>query len=166
MIFIKPLLLCLLVLYCTSGYMAQTSLFPAAPVVAGDNLTGPGNSSVSFSIGQIDYVYISSNDNASVSQGVQQALEIFVVSIFDVIQSEVISVFPNPTSQEVNIKIENANGKGMIVQFYDANGKLLMKETITQNHHKLGLENFPKGMYILEITQNQSTLINYKIIKS
>ena len=73
---------------------------------SGGNGTGSGGS-ISYSVGQIDYVAITSA-GGTVCQGVQQPFEIVVLgtSTFTNINLEM-KAYPNPTIANLNLKITN-----------------------------------------------------------
>tara|TARA_R110001592_G_scaffold69489_4_gene213203 strand:- start:11781 stop:14000 length:2220 start_codon:yes stop_codon:yes gene_type:complete len=62
-----------------------------------------------------------------------------------------INVFPNPTSEGINLEIK-PNSKTIEigeVLLFDLNGKLLMKENINSNSYFLDLSSLPSGTYII-----------------
>ena len=78
------------------GLHAQES-----PTASGGDATGSGGT-VDYSVGQVAYI---TNVNASgtVSQGVQQAYEIFTVGIQEAELNISLSVFPNPTADNLTL---------------------------------------------------------------
>ena len=60
-------------------------------------------------------------------------------------------IYPNPTNATLNIQLGNdltING----LKIYDIFGKLIIEET--ENFNQINVENFSKGVYILEITSD------------
>ena len=112
----------------------------------GGDATGTGGS-VAYSVGQIVYT-TSTGTTGSLAQGVEQAYEIYSVGIKETTLNISLSVFPNPTSDLLNINATGIFGKSM---FYvqDLNGRLvyqqestfetLMKQTIDVSKLGIGL---------------------------
>ena len=79
------------------------------------------------------------------------------------LQDNIVSIYPNPTSNLLHIKMSSAKQAGYRYQLKDLNGR-----NITQNalgsEETLDLNTYPSGVYILEIRNNQET-ISKKIIK-
>ena len=82
--------------------------------------------SISYSVGQIVYT-TNTGTNGSESQGVQQPYEISVVTGLEESAgiNLTLSAFPNPTTNVLQLKIENYSKENMSYQIYDINGKLL-----------------------------------------
>jgi len=76
----------------------------------------------------------------------------------DIIESEVI-IYPNPTSDILNIKLRNQDIKKVIL--YSISGKLL-KEF---DKNIIDLKNINTGVYLIKIFTNSNNIINSKIIK-
>jgi hypothetical protein len=82
------------------------------------------------------------------------------ISDFDV--KNVISLFPNPTTNQINLKSDyKLIGTAYIV--YDNLGKSVFSGIINNENTLIEMENFPKGIYILSV-ENSSKQI-FKIIK-
>jgi hypothetical protein len=81
--------------------------------------TGGGNASssggsVSFSIGQIAYTTVS-GIAGSVSQGAQQAFEIFSVGSNETALNISLIAFPNPTADNLTLQISNYKKKKEVI---------------------------------------------------
>lgn len=79
--------------------------------------------------------------------------------------ASVVAIYPNPTNNNVNIKLgsEYKNIKGLTI--FDVQGKLIYNfEDITQELITIDLSTFQKGVYILKVTSNRDSK-NYKIVK-
>jgi hypothetical protein len=64
-------------------------------------------------------------------------------------KGSIISIFPNPTSEFLNIQIENPFEKGML-QLFDGLGRLIIS-TELKDSHSLNIAHLPKGVYLLKI---------------
>jgi hypothetical protein len=130
---------------------------------AGGNATGTGGS-VSYSIGQIDYIS-NSGTNGNVNQGVQQPYEIFNSGIEDASVQLGLSVYPNPSTQVLYLKIEQNDLKDLSYQLYDFNGKQLASKMIINNTTEIIMEQYATSTYFLKVFNSTKELTTFKIIK-
>ena len=162
--------LCIFLLLCLSytGLKAQETI-----LISGGNISG-NNGSVSYSVGQIAYT-INSGTNGTVIPGVQQPYEISVVSGIKEAKGINLecSVYPNPTTNYLTLKIENNVQTQYIASLYDMNGILLKTFKITNNETTISMENLIPSTYFLKIMQIDSKHKNkthyistFKIIKN
>lgn len=78
-----------------------------------------------------------------------------------------IDLYPNPTSQEINIQINESKHLNYVVNIINLNGAILKSENIHSNELKnLSLNNFNAGIYIVSISYNNNVLLTRKILKS
>ena len=127
----------------------------------GDSYTNGGNT-IDFTIGEpiIETVSDGTND---LTQGFHQTL-LTVVSVEDLAVDFVVNIFPNPTAEFVNLKIEKFNG--MTIRLFDLTGKELQQETLRQSTTQISVTDYPKGTYLLTLINNENNKIKtYKIIK-
>ena len=132
---------------------------------AGGDATG-SNGKISYTIGQIDYVS-ATGSNGSVSQGVQQPFEIFTLGTDDfpniILQA---IVYPNPTSSNINLIIENYSIDNLHYNLYDIQGRSIANQKITQQGTNITMENLQNANYFLQVFDNNKTLKTFKIIKN
>lgn len=75
-----------------------------------------------------------------------------------------VSIFPNPTAELVNLKIENFSG--MTIRLFDLLGKELQNKTLSKINSQISVTDYPKGTYLLTIiNEEQKKIKTYKIIK-
>lgn len=75
--------------------------------------------------------------------------------------------FPNPISNELNIKIENTNEKSIAIQIHAIDGKLVLNDNFEINNNSIQINNLSfleRGIYFVSFTSNQK-LHRLKIIK-
>ena len=98
--------------------------------VSGGDATGT-NGKISYTIGQVAYSS-TVGSNGSVSQGVQQPFEFATLGIdnFPTINLEM-SLYPNPSTTEVHLKIKDYSSKQMEYSVFDMTGKLKQSKKIT-----------------------------------
>ena len=146
-----------------TGLYAQEAI-PAA----GGNASGSGGS-MSYSVGQ-DVYTTNTGSNGSVSQGVQQPYEIFVVTgLEESIGINLnISAYPNPTADFLTLKVDASaqlNFHTMSYQLFDLNSKLLENKKLTGNETGINMKNLVPATYMLKVTDKNKEVRTFKIIK-
>ncbi len=124
------------------------------------------NGSVSFSVGQMDYVMISTNAG-SISQGVQHPYEIYISpSTDDMAFSNLkCTVYPNPTTNFLTLAVENINIKGLSYQLTDSRGRLLRDAPILDAKTTLAMQYYTSAVYFLQVNEKNKVIQTFKIIK-
>lgn len=128
-------------------------------VTTGGDASGT-NGSVSYTIGQIDYVYVENGSN-SANAGVQQPYEFFIVGLNDL--NYITALYPNPTYDELNLKIENP--ENMTFRIFDASGRLILEKASLTSENIISVTSWAKGNYNLQLFSNGETVETVKIIK-
>lgn len=132
---------------------------------SGGEASGSGGT-VSYSVGQIVYT-TSSGTNGSVAQGVQQPYEISVVlGIEEANGIHLMTVFPNPTTNFVVLKVENYVVTDLIYQLIDTNGRLIESKKILGEATTVDINNYPATIYFLQVLDNNKAIKTFKIIKN
>jgi len=135
-----------------------------AIVSSGGNVSGAG--SVSYTIGQI-IASINTGSNGSVSQGIQQSLELFTLSNQDNKNLTLQAImYPNPTKDKVVLSIKDNVLENLIFSMYDSSGRLLKKGKIKNDNTTIPMKNFASGIYLLKVYRNTKSLKIFKIIKN
>jgi hypothetical protein len=144
-----------------TGLQAQTSI----NATGGDASGGGG--SVSYSVGQVAY-QTHTGTSGSVSEGVQQPFEILVVTAIEEAKgiNLLVSAYPNPTTDYLQLKVESEKLKDLSFQLYDMNGKLLQKEKITGNQTSIVMSNLVPATYFVKVVQGNKEVKTFKIIKN
>jgi outer membrane lipoprotein-sorting protein len=75
---------------------------------------------------------------------------------------ENLSIYPNPASQG-KVYITSKNNDPKIVEIYNVLGKNILTVTILQN--ELNVSKIKAGVYIIKITENNSTVTRKLIIR-
>ena len=137
-----------------------------APTAAGGDATGTGGS-IAYSVGQIVYTSISSS-SGSLSQGVQQPYEITTTTGIEEVQDIQLqcSVYPNPTTDYIILKVENENYKNLSFQLIDISGQLLENKKITDVVTSITMSEYSSSTYFLKVTENNKEVKTFKIIKN
>ena len=130
----------------------------------GGDATGTGGS-VAYSVGQIVYT-TSTGTTGSVAQGVEQAYEISSVGIKETALNISLSVFPNPTSDFLTLKVQDYNNEALSYNLLDEQGKLVLNEQITTQDTQIAMSTLARGSYFINIVQANKKIQTFKIIKN
>lgn len=130
---------------------------------SGGEAAGSGGT-VSYSVGQIDYNYLSGS-NGSMNEGVQQPYELLTTFVApnNTVATE-ISAFPNPASDFVTIKL----GKEITAcaEISDASGKLISKTNLSALQTNLDVKPLAAGIYFVSIISDNNRIKQFKLIKN
>ena len=133
-------------------------------VTAGGNLTG--NGTVSYTIGQI-ITTTNTGNNGSVSQGIQQSIELFTLVNPDLKTLTLRAIiYPNPTKDKIVLVLSDHNLTALTYQIFDISGRLVTKGNVEKENTTLAMKDFSIGVYILKVNQNSKQLKVFKIIKN
>ena len=139
------------------GLHAQES-----PTAAGGEATGTGGTA-SYSVGQVVYT-TATGTNGSVAQGVHQPYEIStVVGINETTIQLELSVYPNPTTNYLTLKVEKT--ENLNYQLFDMQGKIIEKQKVANNSTTIKMEDLPIATYFLKVTKNNEIIKTFKVIK-
>jgi hypothetical protein len=131
---------------------------------SGGNATGT-NGSVSYSIGQIDYIS-ASGSNGNLNQGVQQPFEFYQTSGLEEYTSLLeLTIGPNPTSDVLYLNLKDQTNQEFFFKLIDDHGKIMISSTKLETKNELSLKELPSAMYQLVITSGEQEIKTYKIIK-
>ena len=140
---------------------AQTAI-----TTAGSNASG-SSGTVSSTIGQVVYNTLS-GASGTITQGVQQPFEISVVSALEEVKDIKLncSVYPNPTTDFLTLKIGDNDNKNMVYWLIGINGNLIETKKILDAEIQISMGNQVTGTYFLKVTSGIKELITFKIIKN
>ena len=153
------------VLLCLGLGLATANAQEAA-VASGGNASGSGGS-VSYSVGQIVYT-TNSGSSGTVAQGVQQAYEISIVTSIDEKDALKLNLlaYPNPTSDVLVLQISDFDSENLSYQLTDVNGKLIERKKITSKTESINVLHLATAVYFLKVTQDNSEIETFKIVKN
>jgi len=156
----RPLILLAAGLLWVSFTQAQESVN-----TSGGNAFGNGGT-VAYSIGLVTYT-THAGSTGSMAQGVQHAYEIFMVGIKETAADITLTVFPNPTSHILTLKISEYNNEKLSYQLFDLQGRLLKSEQIVGAETQINTENLPASTYLMSVlNQENKNVQSFKIIKN
>ena len=149
----------LLWMFSSGGLLAQEST-----VTSGGSGSGAGGANT-YSIGQITYTEISGPTGFTI-QGVQQPYEIYVLSGEEhpSIRLEML-VYPNPTQNNIILKIEGLESNSFDYELFDIRGRLLKQNKTNSTETLISLDSYAAGVYILNERKGSTLAKSFKIIK-
>lgn len=157
---VKPLVLLVASILLVSLTQAQESVNTSG----GDIINGTG--SVAYTVGQLVYTS-STGANGSVSPNVQQAYEIFTVGINESMLDVSLSIFPNPTSDNLTLQISEYESQKLRYKIYNIQGELLKNAVISSKQTIINMTELPTATYIVEVVNHENEKIQtFKIIKN
>jgi len=130
----------------------------------GGDASGSGGT-VAYSVGQIVYS-TSTGTTGSVAQGVEQAYEISSVGIKETALNISLSIFPNPTSDYLTLKVEDYNNEALSYYLIDEQGKLVLNQQITNQDTQVAMSTLARGAYFINVLQANKKIQTFKIIKN
>lgn len=155
---IKKLLIATLLL---GAFQAQAQ---EAVATAGGNSSGT-NGNVSYTVGQVVYT-TNTGTTGSVAQGVQQPFEIQTVLGADNFNINLqLAVYPNPTTNWLQLEVRNTDFANLSYQLFDLNGKMISNEKITAETSSIQMERLPAAIFLLKVVSNNKEVKTFKIIK-
>ena len=81
------------------------------------------------------------------------------------IVAEQINVYPNPTNEMLNVRIEKNVSSGTLA-LYDMNGRILLSQPVNGNFTQIDLSSFVTGTYILLLIENGTVNERVRVIKN
>ena len=76
-----------------------------------------------------------------------------------------ISIFPNPTTDILSLKIDNSELENSEYFLTNISGKVLQSSKITNNIEKLDFTSYASGIYFLSLKHENQVIKSFKIIK-
>ena len=77
-----------------------------------------------------------------------------------------IRVYPNPTSEKINIDLSQLQENQVILRLVDVNGKEIINKKSSLKMDVLDMQNCPVGTYLLLVEVSKNKVQTYRIIKS
>ncbi len=110
------------------------------------------------------YTFSASDNNGCAADALVTVTVNDCTGIKDLANSN-ISIYPNPTNGIVNIAISSELVEGTSIEVYDAIGKLVMKQNLTNDTNTINLSQVEDGMYMFKIMNNNRAIKIGKVVK-
>ena len=147
-------------------FLLFNTVLTAQETFSSSGFNSNGNSGlISYSVGQVSVGFFTGN-NGSLTHGVQQPYEIFSTTGDDILNINLkLTAYPNPTIDQLFLSIENIQGKFFNYQLFNIQGKLLLIDKCENNKTHINLNEFPPNTYLLSISENNTVIKSFTIIK-
>jgi hypothetical protein len=151
-------LLFFFIIDCCQGLLAQQVV-----ATAGSTHTS-STGSISFTIGE-GVSQTLANGDKTLTQGFHQTyISVSIISELKDIGFD-ISVFPNPVSDELTLKLSDEILPGLQLVICDMNGKLILQKVLKGLITKIPVNQLPAGLYIIKVKDSTKELKTFKIVK-
>ena len=87
-----------------------------------------------------------------------------VTKVTDLKVSTTFSVYPNPTSDNLNVTFKEAIRPGMTLSIYDLNGENVLNKTVSSSNEKLNVSSLKSGMYLLQYKNDNELMGSTKFV--
>ncbi|HMU98466.1 MAG TPA: T9SS type A sorting domain-containing protein [Chitinophagales bacterium] len=139
---------------------AQTSIN-----TSGGNAIGTGGA-VASSIGQLFYTSDKSS-SALIEAGVQHAYEIYLLKVKGNVLTVSLSVYPNPTTNQLALKVEGLKNEQLSFQLLDLQGRLLSADKVVNAETVIQMSHLASAAYLLNVVDEKTGgMKSFKIIKN
>ena len=127
--------------------------------------TGSGaGGSISYSVGQT--FYQTKISGHSVAEGVQQPFEITNLGVSDYPQIKLeMVIYPNPTMADITLKMGDSDFKNLSYWIADQSGRKISHSKIKQKETLVPMQPYNSGVYVLVISDGETVIKSFKIIK-
>lgn len=145
-------------------FFSNASLNAQTAVAAtGGDASGSGGSA-SYTIGQVVYT-TATGTNGSVAHGVQQPYDISTTVGIE-LKTISLKVYPNPTSEYLNLIVEDFTNQQYSYQLFDVSGKLIQSDKVSSSTTSINTQALTPGVYLLSVLENNSIIKTFRIIKN
>lgn len=124
-----------------------------------------GNVSISWTIGE-PVIETFQDTGAILTQGFQQT-NLTIVQV-EKINAPTISciVYPNPTSDQVSVKIENIGNEKILLELYDVKGVKIFDKKVTEQITNIDFSDYQAANYFLKVSVSGKKHFTYQINKT
>jgi hypothetical protein len=152
------------VICCLLGW-GTTAIFAQKGTVATGGVGSGAGGSVTYTIGETNYI-TATGSGGQVTQGLQQPYEIFVLAATAAELNVNLSLYPNPTTDNVVIKVEGNNVESLRYELYDMDGRLLATSEMLSNETSILMRDYSSATYFVRVINNKNESKNFKINKN
>ncbi len=130
-------------------------------VTQGDSYSN-ASANIDFSIGEV-IINTGTDGTNDLTQGFHQTNWNFV-GLEDHVPDYEANIFPNPTSELLNIK--TADFKGVTYSLYDGMGKLVLENKLSSQQTSIQVSHLATGSYSLVLADKNHKLKTFQLIKT
>ena len=163
--FLLKIPLMVLTILCTIGLHAQ-KIYPQILSSAGNSYQ-TNTMTIDWTLGELSITTIT-GPSAMITQGFHQPR--YAITAIDELSQAMgkISVYPNPTSDEVHMKMTFDKIMSVQVRLTDSNGRLLWNDKYVgqKMDESTSFRNLPNGNYFMNFSFDNNSKQTFKIIKT
>lgn len=92
-----------------------------------------------------------------------------IVDNHELAQKDLISIFPNPTSENIYVNTKALAGNSGILKIVDLSGRIVYYQDVAhfpQGNYPIQVKHFPQGSYNLEIRTTDGSVITKQFVKT
>lgn len=138
--------------------LVGTACYGQQNITASGTDISSSSGSISYSVGQIDYISADNGTN-SINLGVQQPIEFYSVNVEE-LELLGLKFFPNPTSSQLTIECSNCKDQMSFIIF-DSNGKEVLAFEKQNASTVVNIEQLAAGSYTISEKGNTNSLIKF-----
>ncbi|OUS01567.1 hypothetical protein A9Q86_07265 [Flavobacteriales bacterium 33_180_T64] len=112
----------------------------------------------------VELTVTDSEGNVSIGYAIVTIVS-YTLGIEESIRDLNVLVYPNPTTNIVNLKIPDFNQENLTYQLYSLHGQLLKKGALKESVTTIPMDRYEIGVYLLQIVENNKTIKSFKIVK-
>lgn len=152
------LLIAVFICFCGLTFAQQNTLSTGGEA---SSTTG----TVSYSVGQAAYTN-NTNISASITVGVQQPYEIYVLNLKEELEEVTLIGYPNPATDMFYVELKEMGNHSYSYLLTDFQGKVLTQNIITQSLFNIDMSVYASGTYYLQIIDaKENTAKTISLIK-
>lgn len=110
--------------------------------------------------GSQNYTLIVTGKKAPVAKNASEKTK----EVAEVKTSSLMTVYPNPAKNEINVSFEAKDGKSLTLNVFDASGKQVLSQNAADGVNKIDISRIPAGAYVLTVEGGKEKLTE-KFIK-
>ena len=149
-----------ILIFTSIGLIAQSQT-----TTSGGEASGSGGT-MSYTVGQTAYQTYEGS-GGTVTEGLQQAYEIFSLTGFENKEISLIhvSAYPNPVTDNLRLRVEKENVTVFSFQLYDLQGKLLQFQKLGGLETQIDMSHYVPSTYFLKVLSGKQSIKEFTIIK-
>ena len=143
--------------------LVSATLYGQEVIATAGDYAMQNNSSLSWTIGEGITETFSDTENI-LNQGFQQTgLTITEIEKLPGLKFEILA-FPNPTKENVILKIKNGQIENLQYEVCDMSGKVCKSDKLKNEETEISFINYKPSIYLLKVFDNNNAMQTFKII--
>jgi hypothetical protein len=144
--------------------LGTVAIYAQQVITTAGNFDTETSGSISWTLGE-GIIDTYSGSNLILTQGFQQS-KLTITSLNNLPDNSLeINVYPNPTSDNLSIKITKGSFDDLKFLLFDINGKLMAEQSFLNFETNISFLNLTAGTYLLKLFKNNLELQVFKIVR-